>query len=127
MPNQLVNEAARQRQFQLHLPEGLHGCAIGEARAEPPHVIAEARGPTIIKGRYFYDREVAYLHNFVNMALMGILTQCERLASGVVHVIQSVTGFFGFSLPQLNRVALLSERRDRRRHLRQGQDAPFIH
>lgn len=102
--NALINDIAQQHQFQFHLPVGMKGCVIGLATAQAPHVIAQARGPNVINGKYFYDKEFSYLQGLVQMFYMGLLTQLERLASVAVHVIQAVTRIFGFPLPQLNHV-----------------------
>lgn len=102
--NALINEVAQQHQVQFHLPVGMKGCVIGLATAQAPHSIAQARGPNILNGKYFYDKEFSYLQGLFQMAYMGLLTQLERLASVAVHIIQAVTRIFGFSLPQLNSV-----------------------
>ena len=100
----MINEIATRHKFQFLLPDTIKGCSIGLAQvAVPPRTIAQARGPNIVNGKFFYGDPFSFFSGLVQMAKIGFCTQLERLMSAVIKVIQAAGAIFGRSFPSLNR------------------------
>jgi L-ascorbate metabolism protein UlaG (beta-lactamase superfamily) len=100
----LINEIAAQHKFRFLLPDTIKGSSIGLAQvASPPHAIAQARGPNIVKGKFFYGEPFSFFTGLVQMAQMSFYTQLERIMSAAIKVIQAVGSIFGCTFTSLNR------------------------